>query len=182
MDIQNKNGRRTTHFLIGSFTLLLLFSIGAFACFGYYMSNVGKEAIDKVGNLYMAGIDDQMSAHFRTLMLLKLEQAESILTVVHFDETEDIDQLYADLVYRADVRNFNYLALCSEEGDLFMLNGEQIRLADPDPFYNSLRQGDKKVAVGKDASGNEVVLFGVSANYPMKEGGNCMALRSPLSP
>ena len=57
----------TTHFLIGSFSLLLLISIVAFACLGRYMSNVSEKSIGEVGDIYMKGINDHISAHFRTL-------------------------------------------------------------------------------------------------------------------
>ena len=82
MDIQDKAGNRTRHFLIGSFTLLLLVSTCAFLYLGYYTSSASKESIDKVGSMYMAGINKQLSAHFRTLMTLKLEQAETVVEVV----------------------------------------------------------------------------------------------------
>lgn len=173
MDSQNaKKGNHTTHFLLGSFVFLLLISIGAFTCLGYYMSRVSEKSINKLGNLYMAGISERITAHFRTLIDLKLEQADAIVSVVPDDEVD----LYQELVYRARVRNFNYLALCSEDGVLEMLDGEQIELADPEPFYASLRDGDKKVAVGEDQSGNKVVLFGVDADYPMEDNARSMAL------
>ena len=118
-------GDRVTHFLFGSFLLLLLVSIGAFVCLGRYMSRVSEEAINKVGNIYMAGIDDHISAHFRTLINLKLEQAETAVEVVSADSF-DIEELYEELIYRIKVRNFDYLALCTEDGRLEMLEGEQV--------------------------------------------------------
>ncbi len=175
MDIPKKKGSRTTGFLIGSFILLILISVSAFVCLGSYMSTVSKEAIDKVGDLYMLGIKEHVSSHFQTLMELKLEQAETVVKVVPAD-MESIDELYEELVYRVSVRNFDYLALCSEDGDMQMLNGEQLQPDDPEPFFQSLKRREKKVAVGRDLSDNEVVMFGVNAEYPMKNGGKSMAI------
>ena len=74
MESQNAKGMsRTTHFLVGSFIFLLLISIGAFSCLGYYMSRVSEDSISKVGDLYMEGINERVTAHFRTLIDLKLE-------------------------------------------------------------------------------------------------------------
>lgn len=179
MNVNGKKTSHTTRFLIGSFTLLLLISAGAFLCLGYYMSSVSSNAINKVGNLYMAGINEQISAHFRTIINLNLEQVESAVTVVSND-ADDIDELYEELVYRIRVRNFDYLALCSEDGNLEMLYGKQIQLADPNPFFTSLRNHEKKVAVGKDEDGNEVILFGVNAEYPMKNNKDSMAIIAAL--
>lgn len=170
-----KEKSRTTHFLIGSFSLLLVFSIGAFAWLGHYMSRISEKAIDQVGDLYMTGINEHISANFRVLIDLKLEQAEAVVQVVPSD-TSNIDKLYEELVYRANVRNFNYLALCAENGQIQMIHGQQVQLADPDPFYESLKRNERKVAIGNDTSGNKVVLFGVGADYPMKNGEKCMAM------
>lgn len=175
MDGENRKLHRTTRFLIGSFAFLLLVSAGAFLGLGYYMDKVSNEAINGVGDLYMKGISEQVTSHFSTLMSLKLEQLEAVVQVVSPD-MDDMDTLYEELIYRAEVRNFEYMALCSEEGRLEMLYGEQVQLADPVPFYESLREKKKKVAVGKDKFGNEVVMFGVSAAYPMKRGGQCMGI------
>ncbi len=175
MDIGNMNRRRTTHFLIGSFALLLCISAAAFFCLGYYVSKISKEAIDGVGDLYMTGINEQISSHFHTLMNLKLEQAETVTRVV-LSEPGNKEDLYHELIYRVTARNFDYLALCSEEGDLQMLYGNQIRLADPEPFYRSLRDGENKVAVGRDEFDKELVLFGIGAEYPMENEEQSMAL------
>ena len=170
-----KNGHRTTYFLIGSFTLLLLVSIGAFVCLGQYMSRESEKSIHTVGDLYMAGINNHITAHFRTLIDLKLEQAEAVVEVVPSD-IADREELYQELVYRSSVRNFNYLALYSSDGKMEMLDGSPLQLADPDSFLESLLRHEKKIAVGYDSLGNEVVILGVNAEYPMENGEPCMAL------
>ena len=71
MNTQVKKQRHTTHFLIESFTFLLLISAGAFLCLGFYMSKVSKEAIDGVGDLYMKSVSEQITSHFETLINLK---------------------------------------------------------------------------------------------------------------
>lgn len=172
---QNKRTAHATRFLVGSFILLILISAGAFACLGKYMSRVSEQSIGKVGDLYMEGINNQIIAHFKTFIDLKLEQLQAVVEVVPAD-MDNQEELHNELVYRANVRNFNYLALCSTDGNMEMISGAQIHLADPDPFYESLRNNEKKVAVGSDSSGNEVVMFGVAANYQMSNGEKSMGL------
>lgn len=181
MEIRNlKKEHRTTYFLVGSFTLFLLISVVAFVFLGRYISSESEKSIHTVGDLYMTGINNHITAHFRTLIDLKLEQAEAIVEVVPAD-MKDQDSLHQELVYRSGVRSFNYLALCSEDGRMEMLDGSDLQLADPDSFFASLRRGEKKVAVGHDANGTEVILFGISADYPMKNGEKCMALVTAVS-
>lgn len=166
---------KTTHFLIGSFCGLMVISIIAFLALGVYMNRASERTINAVGDLYMTGMSDRISAHFQTIISSKFEQAEVTVKVVDADY-DDIGDLYDELAYRAHARDFDYLALCSESGELQMIYGEQIRPADPDPFFSSLHNKQKKVAVGVDAEGNSIVLFGVDAEYPMNDGSECIAL------
>lgn len=175
MEMQKKNGGKTIRFLIGSFIILAIISIGAFVSLGRYMSVVTQKSVDEMSGLYMTGINAHITEHFRTLINLKLDQVETVVKVVtpDFDTTEE---LYAELVYRSNVRNFNYLALYSETGQFQMLSGKQITLDDPEPFYNSMLNNEKKVAVGTDESGEKIVMFGIQANYPMNDGRKSLAI------
>ena len=175
MNVLDNKGSRTTQFLIGSFLMLLILSVAAFFCLGLYMSSVSKRSIDQVGDMYMVGISEQIYSHFSTLIELKLDQIETAEKVV-VSNTDDIEALYDELIYRVNVRGFDYLALCDDDGRMDMLYGEQIELADPVPFFTSLKNNERKVAIGKDKSGREVVLFGINADYPMRNGELSMAM------
>ncbi|MDE6846597.1 MAG: response regulator, partial [Lachnospiraceae bacterium] len=167
---------RTTHFLIGSFIGLIAISVMAFLALGIYMSRASERTINAVGDLYMTGMSDQISAHFQTIIDSKFDQADAAVEVVSPDDNSTIDELYEELAYRVAVRDFDYLALCSEEGELQMIHGDQIWPVDPEPFYESLKKDERKVAVGLDADGNDIVLFGVDAAYPMSDGQECIAM------
>lgn len=167
-----KNGKMkntTTRFLIGSFIGLLSFSIIMFSLLGIYMSRKSEKAVYEIGEIYMSGMNKQMSRHFETVIKLRFDQAGGVVSVVSTD-TDDKELLYEELIYRAQVRDFSYLALCSAEGDFQTLYGQAIQPLNPEPFVEALSQGEQRVAVGIDTAGNEVVLFGVDAAYPMSNG------------
>ena len=167
-----KNGKMkntTTRFLIGSFIGLLSFSIIMFSLLGIYMSRKSEKAVYEIGEIYMSGMNKQMSRHFENVIKLRFDQAGGIVSVVSTD-TDDKELLYEELIYRAQVRDFSYLALCSAEGDFQTLYGQAIQPLNPEPFVEALSQGEQRVAVGIDTAGNEVVLFGVDAAYPMSNG------------
>ena len=167
-----KNGKMkntTTRFLIGSFIGLLSFSIIMFSLLGIYMSRKSEKAVYEIGEIYMSGMNKQMSRHFETVIKLRFDQAGGIVSVVSTD-TDDKELLYEELIYRAQVRDFSHLALCSAEGDFQTLYGQAIQPLNPEPFVEALSQGEQRVAVGIDTAGNEVVLFGVDAAYPMSNG------------
>ena len=167
-----KNGKMkntTTRFLIGSFIGLLSFSIIMFSLLGIYMSRKSEKAVYEIGEIYMSGMNKQMSRHFETVIKLRFDQAGGIVSVVSTD-TDDKELLYEELIYRAQVRDFSYLALCSAEGDFQTLYGQAIQPLNPEPFVDALLQREQRVAIGVDSLGNEVVLFGVDAAYPMSNG------------
>lgn len=173
-----ENGKKMngmTKFLIWSFTGLIIFSILSFGWLGTYMTGKSHEAFHQIGNLYMAGMSEQISRHFESVIKLRFEQVSGLVSVVS-SETEDRESLYQELIYRANVRKFDYLALCSVDGQFETLQGTPIQPLNPGPFVDALVQGRQRVAIGIDANGAEVVLFGVDAHYPMKNGESCTGL------
>ena len=171
----SKKKNSTTRFLICSFIGLLLFSIIMFSLLGIYMSRKSKKAVYEIGEIYMSGMNEQMSRHFESVIKLRFNQAGGIVSVVPTD-TNDKDRLYEELTYRAQVREFDYLALCSADGEFQTLYGQPIQPLNPKPFVEALLQGEQRVAVGIDTAGNEVVLFGVDAAYPMHNGDRSIGL------
>ena len=165
----SKKKNPTTCFLICSFIGLLIFSIIMFSLLGIYMSRKSKRAVYEIGEIYMSGMNEQMSRHFESVIKLRFNQASGIVSVVPTD-MNDKDRLYEELTYRAQVREFDYLALCSADGEFQTLYGQPIQPLNPKPFVEALLQGEQRVAVGIDTAGNEVVLFGVDAAYPMHNG------------
>ena len=165
----SKKKNSTTRFLICSFIGLLIFSIIIFSLLGVYMSRKSKNTVYEIGNIYMSGMNEQMSRHFETVIKLRFDQVSGVVSVVSTDN-KDRESLYEELIYRTQVRGFDYLALCSAKGDFQTLYGQSIQPLNPEPFVEALLQGEQRVAVGVDADGKEVVLFGVDAAYPMHNG------------
>lgn len=172
---KNVVNSNTSRFLVGSFIGLVFVSIIVFLFVSFYVNRIGDDTISAVGDLYMTGMSDELSAHFETLISSKLEQAEAAVAVVSTDD-EDLDAMYKELVYRVQVRGFEHLALCSEDGEFQILYGGDMKLADPDSFLGSLRKGDKKLAIGVDEKGNDLAIFGVEAAYPMENGEKSIAM------
>ena len=165
----------TTRFLIGSFIVILILGMVVFSVLGIYMNRKSTQTINEVGEIYMAGMGDQLSKHFENIIELRFSQVEGIVSVVPINDVEP-EKLHEELVYRAQVRGFDHLALCSSDGDLEALLGEPVYATNPQPFLDALRRREQRVAVGIDEDGNEVVLFGITADYPMKSGEKCIGL------
>lgn len=164
---QNKNA--IMRFLKLSFVAITIIGILSFTCLGRYMNKKSHEAFHKIGDIYLSGTSEQISKHFESVIRLRFKQVEGLVSVVSPEEP-DREKLYQELVYRASVRDFPYLALCGTDGTLETLSGSPIQALNPEPFTEALSKGERRVAIGVDEDGNEVVLFGVDAAYPMPRG------------
>jgi hypothetical protein len=126
--------KNTTRFLLYSFVGLLVFSMGVFAMLGVYMSRKSTKTIHEVGEIYMSGMSEQMARHFENIIELRFEQVEGIVSVVP-SKSADKEAMYADLVYRAQVRGFEYLALCTSDGRFETLCGEAFQPVNRRPSW-----------------------------------------------
>lgn len=164
-----------SRFLLYSFTGLLLFSILVFIFLGFYMNRESEKTIYEVGDIYMSGMNEKISKNFENVIQFRFDQVYGITSVVSPDNYNKQD-LYKELTYRAEVRNFDYLALCSEEGEFETLMGESIKPFDTLNFVEALKSKEDQIMIGTDVAENEIVLFAVQAEYPMQNGGESIGL------
>ena len=93
----SKTKDSTTRFLIYSFIGLLIFSIIIFSLLGIYMSRKSEKTVYEIGQIYMSGMNEQMSRHFETVIKLRFNQVKGIVSVVPTDNT-DTERLYDEII------------------------------------------------------------------------------------
>ncbi len=172
--MKNKTIRLLTISLIAiAFVCVMVFTFLA-----SFLGRKNTQMISEIGTIYMAGMNERIEMHFKSTIDTQLSQLESIVEEIPEENISDyaLMEEEEDLKYSAEGRNFQYLALYSGDGDFEMITGEQVMLADPEPFWESMKKGDKKIAVGVDASANDIVLFGIRAELPMADGRKSIAL------
>ncbi len=165
-------------FLKVSLACVSVLCVVIFSFLAFYMSQKSSSTINEIGTLYMLGMNERISMHFQTTIELRLSQVRAMKEDNPVREG-DQQALRDVLAYNAEVRGFDYLALYSRDGRFDMLYGEPVEVLDQTPFLRSLNAGEDKIAVGNDASGNKIVLLGVSAEYFMEDG-ECTALVAGL--
>ncbi len=170
--MKNKTIRLLTISLIAiAFVCVMVFTFLA-----SFLGRKNTQMISEIGTIYMAGMNERIEMHFKSTIDTQLSQLESIVEEIPEENISDYALMEEDLKNSAEGRNFQYLALYSGDGDFEMITGEQVMLADPEPFWESMKKGDKKIAVGVDASANDIVLFGIRAELPMADGRKSIAL------
>ena len=176
-----KNMRnKTTRFLVASLIMVLALCVLVFSFLAITMDRRSTRTINEVGKIYMDSMSEQIALHFATTINLRLSQVEALVQTHEAGYAEGSEEVMEDLIYSAQARGFEYLAFYSEDGEFEMLYGSEMDVTDPEPFLDSLNQGEQKIAVGTDRQGNKLVLIGVSTVYPMRSGKNCTGLVAGL--
>ncbi len=171
---------KSTRGLVISLIIVSALCVLVFSFLAMRMNTEGADAIGDIGSIYMAGMSEQAAAHFGTTIELRLSQVGSLVDSVPPGSQANRQQMLVALRYYARARGFDHLALVDRDGNFEMLYGSQIDVQDADAFARSLRDGEEKMAYGRDETGENLVLMGVPAAYSMENGGTSMALVTAL--
>ena len=163
-----------------SIAVIICLTVFVFFFLGRSIHNMSGNTIEDIGTVYMDGMNEQVSLHFETIIELRLTMAESIAHIAEGDETFGYGTK-EEIEYGAKARHFLCAALYSSDGESEMIFGDSVELNHPEPFLESLRNGENKVASATDSNGDGVILFGVPCKYPMSDGNDSFAIVVGLS-
>lgn len=171
-----KANKKMTRFLIVSFIVLIVVSISVFTIFAITTNKKSEKAINEVGTIYMSSMSEKISMHFETTIKLRLAQVGTIIKNIPPETVSYGDYMLNKISSEGKIRSFDYLAFLKSDGEFEMLYGDQVKLNNPQPFFNSLKNDKQKIAVGETESGEKVVMMGIPTNYKMADGKSCIAL------
>ena len=163
-----------------SIAATICLTVLVFSFLGISIHEMSEDAIEDIGGAYMAGMNEQVSLHFETIIELRLTMAESIAHIAAEEGRSDYGSK-EEIEYGARARHFLCAALYSPDGDIEMIFGDPVELNHPEPFLESMRDGERKAASAVDGSENGVILFGVPCAYPMSDGRTSLAMVVGLS-
>ena len=155
-------------------------TVFVFSLLGASIHSMSETTIEEIGTAYMAGMNEQVSLHFETIIELRLTMAESIAHIAAGDGASAYGTR-EEIEYGARARHFLCAALYSPEGGLEMIFGDPVKLNHPESFLESLQKGERKAASAVDSGGDGVILFAVPCAYPMSGGGDSLAIVVGLS-
>ena len=160
--------------------VILCLTLIVFSLLGASIHTMSESTIEEIGTAYMAGMNEQVSLHFETIIELRLTMAESIAGIAAGDGASGYGTR-EDIEYGARARHFLCAALYGPDGGSEMIFGDPVELNHPEPFLESLRNGERKAASATGSDGGGVILFGVPCECPMSSGGGSLALVVGLS-
>ena len=166
--------------LKNSIVVIICLTVFVFSLLGASIHNMSESTIEEIGTAYMDGMNEQVSLHFETIIELRLTMAESIAHIAEGDGNSGYGTR-EEIEYGARARHFLCAALYSPDGEVEMIFGDPVELNHPEPFLESLRNGERKAASASGSGGDGVILFGVPCEYPMSGGGGSLAMVVGLS-
>ena len=172
--------KKTMRFLAISLAILITVCIGVMIILTVITNEQSEDTMNEVGNIYMSGMSEKISMHFETTINLRVAQIETITKDIPPDEAEYGSDMLEQLSRDGQIREFDYLALYDENGNFEMIYGENVSIIHPEPFMKSLSNGEKKVSVALNESGEKVLIMGIPVSYPLADGGHSIALVAGL--
>lgn len=168
---------KTNRFLIVVFGLMFILCGCIFLVLMSYMMRTSKNTATEISDFYMDRISTQITKHFDTTVNIKLAQVESIVKTMPPDGELQGRELIESMAISAAARDFRFLGMLSEDGNVQLILGQEVDIADESPFLDSLENGDKKIAVANiPGTDTTLVLLGVPCAYDMEEGGKSIAM------
>ena len=171
---------RATRNLVISLICISMLCVAVFFYLSVKMNGRAAEAIGKIGSVYMAGMSEQAAAHFGTAIQLRLSQVGALVDSCPPDSVKSKTTMTITLSYNARARGFDHLALYGADGSFEMIYGSSIEAEDSANFLQSLKNGEEKMALGRDTVGETALLMGIPASYPMSDGSESVALVAAL--
>ncbi len=162
--------KKTRKFLWTSFIGLILLCIIIFLFLGNVMSGKSEEAISEIGMLYMSEMNRQLQEKFGSITELRLEQVEGIIRRTPPETVNYGDDMLEELSLSAGVREFSFLGLYTEDGECETVYGEEIELYSQNEFQKIAAGQRRIITSGFNPEGDKMLVMGVDAEYPMKDG------------
>lgn len=175
--------RDTKKFLLISFSLLAVACVAMITIASSAIAGKSDRAINEIGSLYMSAMAKQMQEKFDTVVDMQISEIRGIIER-HPPESVVYDQEMIDqLSLSAQVRDFVYLGLYTEDGESETIYGSPVEYDSETTFRSVLNDSSLRVFSGMSAEGEKVLCMLVDAQYPMKNGktSSAMVAATPMA-
>lgn len=162
--------RNTKKFLTISFSLLVIACIVMITVTSSVIAKKSDFAINEIGSLYMSAMAKQMQEKFDTVVDMQISELNGIVQRHPPDSVEYDQEMFDQLALSAQVRDFVYLGLYTEDGESETIYGSDVEYDSEITFRSVLDDSSLRVFSGTSAEGEKVLCMLVNAQYPMRNG------------
>ncbi len=166
---------KMSRFLVVSLLALLTATVGTLGILSALMSYKSREAVGEIGTIYMEGMSNEMSEQFENTIELRMSSLASLIKL-NPDGSAPYGELIKNMEYQGTVRDYQSLGFMLEDSSVEMIYGDMAELPAESKFFMSLKNGDKKIAVGTVPNGERVVMIGIPEHYRLPENRESIAV------
>ena len=159
-----------SRYLLISVIVAAVLSTAVLAGVTMFMKDKSESSISKIGEIYMAEMNRQIQQKFDTVVELRISQIEGLIQRTPPEEYDFGEALIAELQTGVRVRDFQYLALYTQEGDFYRIFGEEIQPFDEAEFLQLLRGDGKQISRAYTADEQSMLMLSVPVKYDMGGG------------
>lgn len=152
-----------------SFSGLIIICIVIFAWIYRFLGEKNEETVTKIGMTYMSEMNRQLEQKYSTIIDMRRAQVEGILRRTPPESVNYDEAMLKEMRLNANVRNVSYMGFYTRDGEGETIYGEPVELEDTKEFERFLH-GEIQVTSCLSKSGAKVIILGVEAAYPMKDG------------
>ena len=124
----------------------------------------------------MSAIAKQMQEKFDAVIDSQILEMEGIVLRHPPEEMEYGQEMIDQLVLSAQVRDFVYLGLYTDDGESEMIYGSEVEYESEEVFQNVLQDSSLRVFSGLNSEGERVMCMLINVEYPMKGGKTSSAM------
>ncbi len=172
--------KKTMKFLKFSFIGVVVICILVFVFLIGFMTSKTDDTITEVSNVYMAEINRQIQQKFSSILKIRMIQLEGVYDRTPPDTSIAREDILKELQISAEVREFVSLDLLAEDGQIESIYGNVVSIVDTDTILDELKENGDFVTRGFNESGDEILIFGISADYRLADGGKSIALMAGI--
>ncbi len=168
--------KKTKRFFRLSVVSIFILCIGVFLFLTHYMGEKTERAIRNTTSIYMSEMSLQVQEKFTTVIHLRMQQVEAMIQLTPPKQAVYGYEMKNSLVENAKIRNFTYVGLYAEDGHLEDLYGSEIDLVQRSGVAKTIQPGAYAVGDAVNKYGQKMLMIGMNAAYPMKNGTRSRAL------
>ena len=162
--------KRTKKFLLLSLACMIILCSAVFFWVAESMTGKSQEAISEIGMIYMSEMSRQLQQKFSAIIDLRCSQVEGIVRRTPPEKSASTVNLFEELALSASIREFEYLALYTEDGEEKVILGDSMEIIDRNEFLEAIQKPEKTVSSGISTEEKKYLLLLVDAAYPMGDG------------
>lgn len=162
--------KKTMNFFRRSVASIFLVCIGVFIWLTIFMGQKTEKAIKNTTGIYMAEMSQQIQEKFTTVVNLRMQQIDAIIQVTPPETAVYGKEMLDALTSSAKIRNFSYIGLYAHNGITENIYGHTIRLTRESDMAKMIHSDRNIVTEGLNENGEKMLILGMIAEYPMKEG------------